>query len=100
VQLDDAAGAGRSPLVVCDAGAEVSAPLPDHDLYLVDDREDAATSTIEAALISSQQSWVLLTGSLEDRVRLAIRSIDPLIERRLTFTAPKTGPGFEATFVG
>lgn len=91
--------------------------LPRHDLYLLTDdvgvpwqgdclRERdlemraAMTTWFEDALIASGQSWVLLTGSLEDRVRLAIRSIEPLLERRLSFTAPKTGPGFEATIIG
>lgn len=48
-------------------------------------------------LTAAGQSWVLLTGDLDDRVSLAIRTIDPLLEHRATFGAPITGPGFEPT---
>jgi len=90
--------------------------LPRHDLYLLTDHDGvpwrgdglregdldvraAMTSWFEDTLVATGQSWVLLTGSIEERVALAIRSIEPLLERRLSFTAPKTGPGFEATVI-
>jgi hypothetical protein len=48
------------------------------------------------ALTAAGQSWVLLTGSLEDKVALAIRTVDPLLELRTRLAAPLAGPGFPA----
>ena len=47
-------------------------------------------------LTAAGQSWVLLPGSLEDKVRLAVRTVDPLLELRTQFAAPLAGPGFPA----
>ena len=99
------------------AGARVGQPwahaprLPRRDLYLVTDhlgvpwqydglREGdldiraAMTGWFIEALTAAGHSWVLLTGTLEDRVRLALRTIDALLARRMTFTRPISGPGF------
>jgi hypothetical protein len=40
---------------------------------------------------------VLLTGALEERIDLAVRTIDPLLDLRARFGEPLHGPGFEAT---
>lgn len=47
------------------------------------------------ALTEAGQSWVLLTGSLSERVSMAIRTVDPLVEMRARFGEPLRGPGFE-----
>jgi hypothetical protein len=87
----------RSPLLM--SVTDESTEFPSRDLYLLADDEGDTTTRFEDALVAAGQSWVLLTGTLEDRVRLAIRSVNPLLERRRTFAAPKTGPGFEATVI-
>jgi hypothetical protein len=48
------------------------------------------------ALTAAGHSWALLTGTLEDRVALAMRTADQVLARRLAFTTPFTGPGFAA----
>ena len=85
--------------------------LPRRDLYLVTDdvgvpwqddgmREGdqqiraAMTGWFIDALTAAEHSWVLLTGSLTERLELAIRTIDPLLAHRTTFGAPLAGPGF------
>jgi hypothetical protein len=40
---------------------------------------------------------VLLTGSLEQRVELATRTVDPLLALAMRFGEPMHGPGFEAS---
>jgi NadR type nicotinamide-nucleotide adenylyltransferase len=57
----------------------------------------AMTGWFTDALTTAGQSWVLLTGSLADKVRLAVRTVDGLLERRTRFAAPLSGPGFPAT---
>ncbi|WP_167106426.1 AAA family ATPase [Mycobacterium sp. DL592] len=47
------------------------------------------------ALTAAGHSWVLLTGSLTERVGIAVRTIDPLLELRARFGEPLHGPGFE-----
>jgi len=37
---------------------------------------------------------LLLTGSLDERVELAVRTVDQVLARRLVFTVPFGGPGF------
>jgi HTH-type transcriptional repressor of NAD biosynthesis genes len=90
--------------------------LPRHDAYLLTDHHDVAwlgdgpregdlevreqmTGWFEDALTAARHSWVLLNGTAADRLALAVRTVDPLLARRLTFAAPKTGPGFEPTEV-
>lgn len=85
--------------------------LPRHDLYLltshhgvpwVDDgiREGqleirkAMTEWFADALTEGGHPWVLLEGTLNERIALAIRSIDPVVNRRLVLADPLTGPGF------
>ena len=85
--------------------------LPRHDLYLVTDHEGvpwhddglregdlairaAMTDWFLDALTGTDRSWVLLTGTLEQRIALAVRTVDPLLEHRMRFGAPFTGPGF------
>lgn len=90
---EDVAG---SPLLV----RHSVAPLPRSDVHLLNDDGSDLTQRFEDALIAAGHSWVLLSGTIEQRVALAIRTIDPFLDRRLHFAAPKTGPGFEATVIG
>lgn len=86
--------------------------LPRHALYLVTDHRGvpwyddgmregdlairaAMTEWFIDALISAGHSWVLLSGTLKDRIELASRIIDPILEHRATFGTPLRGPGFE-----
>lgn len=57
----------------------------------------AMTGWFIDALTAAGHSWVLLTGTLEQRLDIAIRAIDPLLEWRARFGEPLRGPGFEAT---
>lgn len=57
----------------------------------------AMTGWFAEALTADQHSWVLLTGTLEERIDLAVRTIDPLLAHRARFGEPLHGPGFEAT---
>ena len=57
----------------------------------------AMTGWFIDALTAAGQSWVPLTGTLEQRLDVAIRTIDPLLESRARFGEPLRGPGFEAT---
>lgn len=85
--------------------------LPRHDLYLVTDhvgvpwqddglREGdleiraAMTEWFLDALTGAGHSWVLLTGCLEQRMALAVRTVDALLAHRLRFGPPLSGPGF------
>jgi HTH-type transcriptional repressor of NAD biosynthesis genes len=87
---------------------------PRHDLYLltshvgvawIDDgiREGdlatraAMTDWFADALTVAGLPWVTLEGPLEQRASLALRSIDPILRRRLSFAAPLSGPGFPST---
>ena len=54
----------------------------------------AMTEWFADALTAAGHSWVLLTGTLDERVDVAIRTIDPLLEQRATFGKPLHGPGF------
>jgi HTH-type transcriptional repressor of NAD biosynthesis genes len=81
--------------------------LPRHDLYLLTSHEGVPwhddglregdldvrarmAGWFAAALTHSGHSWVLLTGSLEERVRLAIRATDLALEDRASFGASIT----------
>ncbi|HUN32680.1 MAG TPA: AAA family ATPase [Trebonia sp.] len=81
--------------------------LPRHDLYLLTSHEEvpwhddglregdlavraAMTDWFAAALARAGHSWVLLTGPLEERVRLAVRSVDLALEDRSLFGASIT----------
>jgi HTH-type transcriptional regulator, transcriptional repressor of NAD biosynthesis genes len=81
--------------------------LPFHDLYLLTSHEGvqwqddglregdqairaAMTGWFAAALTRAGHSWVLLTGSAEDRLRLAIRSVDLVLEDKASFGASIT----------
>jgi NadR type nicotinamide-nucleotide adenylyltransferase len=81
--------------------------VPFHDLYLLTSHEGvpwhddglregdleiraAMTGWFAAALTRAGRSWVLLTGSLEDRLRLAIRSVDLALEDKASFGASIT----------
>ena len=85
--------------------------LPPRHLYLVTDHEGvpwqddglregdlavraAMTGWFIDELTAAGHSWVLLTGPLEERLRLAVCSIDQLLAQRLRFGTPFTGPGF------
>jgi NadR type nicotinamide-nucleotide adenylyltransferase len=54
----------------------------------------AMTQWFVDALTSAGHSWVLLTGTLDERMRLAIRTVDQLLDVRSRFAAPLHGPGF------
>lgn len=53
------------------------------------------TAWFVEALTAAGHSWVLLTGSVSERLYTAIRTIDPLLELRARFGEPLHGPGFE-----
>lgn len=57
----------------------------------------AMTGWFIDALTAAGQSWVLLTGTLEQRLDVALRTIEPLLAVRARFGEPSRGPGFEAT---
>ena len=57
----------------------------------------AMTGWFAEALTAAGHSWVLLTGTLEQRIDIALRTIEPLLELRARFGEPLHGPGFEAT---
>lgn len=88
--------------------------VPPRAVYLVTDHEGvpwhddgmregdlavraAMTGWFIDALTAAGHSWVLLTGTLEQRLDIAIRTVDPLLESRARFGEPLRGPGFEAT---
>ncbi|WP_135452767.1 AAA family ATPase [Mycobacterium sp. DL99] len=57
----------------------------------------AMTGWFADALTAAGHSWVLLTGTLEERLDIAVRTIEPLLKLRARFGEPLRGPGFEAT---
>ena len=57
----------------------------------------AMTDWFVTALTAAGHSWVLLTGSLDDRLEIARRTIDPLLQLRAHFAEPQHGPGFEVS---
>ncbi|WP_395307493.1 ATP-binding protein [Mycobacterium sp. AMU20-3851] len=57
----------------------------------------AMTGWFAEALTAAGHSWVLLTGTLDERVDVAVRTIDPLLALWARFGEPLRGPGFEAT---
>ncbi|MEZ0358917.1 AAA family ATPase [Mycobacterium sp. SA01] len=87
--------------------------VPPRAVYLVTDHEEvewhddgmregdlrireAMTGWFVDALTAAGHSWVLLTGSLSERLDVATRTIDPLLELRARFGEPLHGPGFES----
>ncbi len=88
--------------------------LPIHHLYLVtshvgvpwaDDgmREGeqavraAMTEWFADALTAGGHPWAMLEGTLAERAELAVRCIDGVLGRRMTWADPLRGPGFEAS---
>ncbi|MGW4247791.1 AAA family ATPase [Nocardia sp. NPDC004722] len=57
----------------------------------------AMTDWFADELTRANHSWVMLTGTLDQRLELAIRTIDPLLALGARFGEPLHGPGFEAT---
>ncbi|BBY31893.1 AAA family ATPase [Mycolicibacterium sediminis] len=55
----------------------------------------AMTGWFVDALTRAGHSWVPLTGTLDQRVDLAVRTVDPLLDRAARFGEPLHGPGFE-----
>ena len=83
--------------------------LPRHDLYLLTSHEGVAwhddglregdlairaamTGSFADALTAAGHSWVLLTGSLEDRLTLAMRAAEGMLRHRMRFTPAITDP--------
>jgi len=83
--------------------------LPRHDVYLVTSHEGvpwyddglregdlairaAMTGWFTAALTAAGHSWVLLTGSVEDRLKLAIQVTDSVLQQRARFGPAVTDP--------
>jgi HTH-type transcriptional regulator, transcriptional repressor of NAD biosynthesis genes len=79
-----------------------TADLPGHDVYLLTSHEGvpwqddglregdlavraAMTGWFEQALTAAGHSWVLLTGSIAERLALAVRVTDDVLARRATF---------------
>jgi NadR type nicotinamide-nucleotide adenylyltransferase len=79
--------------------------LPTRDIYLVTDHvgvpwqddgmregdlaiRSAMTDWFVRALTTAGHSWALLTGSIDERLRLATRIADQLLARRVTFSTP------------
>ena len=97
------------------AAARVGQPwteVPPRAVYLVTDHDDvpwvddgmregdltiraAMTGWFTDALTRAGHSWVPLTGTLEQRIELAIRTVDPLLHLAARFGEPLHGPGFE-----
>lgn len=86
--------------------------VPGRRVYLVTDHEDvpwqddglregdlavraAMTGWFIDALTVAGHSWVLLTGSLSERLDVAIRTVDALLALGARFGEPLRGPGFE-----
>ena len=86
---------------------------PSRNLYLITDHEGvpwhddgiregdlevraAMTHWFEDALAAAGHSWVLLTGTLEQRIALAARTVDQLLALHTQFSDPLHGPGFGA----
>jgi HTH-type transcriptional regulator, transcriptional repressor of NAD biosynthesis genes len=91
-----------------------SPALPHHDLYLLTSHESvswlddgiregdlairaAMTNWFADALTEAGHPWVMLEGTLTQRLTLALRSIEPVLHRRLTITDPLSGPGFPSS---
>lgn len=87
-----------------------TALLPRHHLYLLTSHENvpwhddglregdlakraAMTGWFIQALTAAGHSWVLLTGSLQERLALAIRATDGLLDGQLRFAPAITDPG-------
>lgn len=85
--------------------------VPGHRVYLVTDHEGvpwhddgmregdmqvraAMTGWFIDALTAAGHSWVLLTGSVSERLDVAIRTVDALVDLRARFGEPLRGPGF------
>jgi HTH-type transcriptional repressor of NAD biosynthesis genes len=83
--------------------------LPPHDVYLVTSHEvvpwhddglregdlairAAMTGWFTTALTAAGHSWVLLTGSIEDRLKLATRVTDSVLRQRSLFGPAITDP--------
>jgi nicotinamide riboside kinase len=57
----------------------------------------AMTEWFTDELTAAGHSWVLLTGTLEQRLALAVRTVDGLLRHRTSFTSPMSDRGFGAT---
>lgn len=79
--------------------------LPRHEVYLLTSHEGVAwqddgmregdlgiraamTDWFAVELTRAGHSWVLLTGTLEDRLRLAVRTVEAVLSRTAEFGAP------------
>lgn len=82
----------------------LATPLPRRDLYLITDHEGVAfeddgyrdgehirtsmTKSFKNLLTDREESWVLVTGDHEQRMKTATSVIDQIIEQNMTFTSP------------
>lgn len=117
-ELEEAAARRGGPLLVCDTDALATAvwrrrylgryqppsALPHHDLYLLTDHEGVPfvqdgtrdgqgvraemTGWFEEALAGLDQPWMRVSGSESERLSMAVRLIDRILERNRTFGAP------------
>ncbi|MFC0431731.1 AAA family ATPase [Kutzneria buriramensis] len=116
-RLEDEAAAAGSPLLVCDTDAFATAIWERRyigswrprtgvgDFYLLTDHQGVPwlddglregdlgvraemTAWFTAALHDSGYAWALLTGSLKQRVELAMKIADQTLRRRSTFADP------------
>ncbi len=96
----------------CDQSWSRAPLLPRRDVYLLTDHHDvpwcddglregdlvvraAMTAWFADELTRDGCSWILLNGSLEQRISLARRAIDALLAHRHRMPSPLQGPGFE-----
>lgn len=61
------------------------------------DMRAAMTGWFIDELTRAGHSWVMLTGELNERISLALRTIEPLLDLRARFGEPLHGPGFEGS---
>jgi HTH-type transcriptional repressor of NAD biosynthesis genes len=97
--------------------AWAGALLPRRDLYLLTSHDDVPwqddgmregdlairevmTGWFEDALTEAGRSWMLLSGNLDERLSLAVRTIDSILRRRLTFGPAITDIAAQAAETG
>lgn len=117
-EMEEAAARAGGPLLVCDTDALATAvwrrrylgryqapsALPRHDLYLLTDHEGVPfvqdgtrdgegvrpemTGWFKEVLANLHLPWMLVSGSQSERLSMAVRLVDRVLERNRTFGAP------------